>query len=43
MAVLNWEMINAVAQMLGAAGVIVSLIYSPLRSAIKTRKAGARR
>jgi hypothetical protein len=36
-------MISAVGQMLGAVGVIISLIYLAAQSAIKTRKAGIRR
>ena len=41
MAVLNWEMINAVAQMLGAGGVIVSLIY--LAAQIRNQNKESRR
>ena len=49
---MNWEMISAVGQMLGAIGVIISIVYLAaqiqsfiwlLKSGTKTRKASARR
>ena len=38
---MNWEVISAVGQMLGAVGVIISIVYLAVKSAIKTTKAGA--
>jgi len=40
---MNWEMISAVGQMLGAVGVIISIIYLAAQIRIRTRKTGAQR
>ena len=40
---MNWEMISAIGQMLGAIGVIISIIYLAAQSGTKTRKANAQR
>jgi len=40
---MNWEMISAIGQMLGAIGVIIRSFIWPLKSGIKTRKANAQR
>jgi len=40
---MNWEMISAVGQMLGAAESLFRSFILPLKSAVKTRKAGAPR
>jgi flagellar biogenesis protein FliO len=40
---MNWEMISAVGQMLGAIGVIISNIYLAVQIGIRTRKASAQR
>lgn len=40
---MNWEMISAVGQMLGALGVIISIVYLAAKFTIKTRKASAQR
>jgi hypothetical protein len=40
---MNWEMISAVGQMLGAIGVNISIVYLPLKSGTKQRKANVQR
>jgi flagellar biogenesis protein FliO len=40
---MNWEMISAVGQMLGAIGVIISIIYLAVQIRNQTRKASAQR
>jgi heme/copper-type cytochrome/quinol oxidase subunit 1 len=40
---MNWEMISAVGQMLGAVGVIISIIYLAAQIRNQNRKASTRR
>jgi flagellar biogenesis protein FliO len=40
---MNWEMISAVGQMLGALGVIISIVYLAAQIRNQTTKAGAQR
>jgi hypothetical protein len=40
---MNWEMISAVGQMLGAVGVIVSIVYLATQIRSQNKKAGAQR